>query len=112
MDLAVRRSSEIIRITSSDSCVDVKRKGKVQVLPLSKKNMTEDVKPEVDLRSPDKNIRFENPREKATSKLTSGSGRNRAVKIDFACRILFPLAYALYNTLYWYIYLNGIDVLA
>ncbi|XP_068716657.1 gamma-aminobutyric acid receptor subunit gamma-2-like [Montipora capricornis] len=112
MDLAVRRSTEIGRITSSDSCVDVKRKGKVQVLPLSKKNMTEVVKPEVDPRSPDKNICFENPREKATSTLTSGSGRSRAVKIDFACRILFPLAYALYNTLYWYIYLNGVDVLA
>ncbi|XP_068674434.1 gamma-aminobutyric acid receptor subunit gamma-2-like [Montipora foliosa] len=112
MDLTVRRNSEIVRITSSDSCVGVKRKEKVQVLPLTKKNMTEDVKPEVEPRSPDKNICFENPREKATSTFTSGSGRSQAVKIDFACRILFPLAFALYNTLYWYIYLNGIDVLA
>ena len=54
-------------------------KGKVQVLPLTKK--TEDVKPEVDPRSPDKNICFENPREKATSKLTSGFRRSQAVKI-------------------------------
>ena len=44
MDLTVRRNSEIVRITSSDSCVGVKRKDKVQVLPLTKKNMTEDGK--------------------------------------------------------------------
>ena len=77
------------------------------MLPLTKKNMTEDVKLEVDPRSPDEKIRFERPGEKATSK----SGRSRAIKIDLACRITFPLVYALYNTIYWYIYLNDIDVL-
>ncbi|XP_068672886.1 gamma-aminobutyric acid receptor subunit alpha-6-like [Montipora foliosa] len=110
LDLTVRRSSGTVRITFSDS--DVWREGMVQVLPLTKKNMTEDVKPEVDPRSPDKKISIGKPGEKTTSKLTAGSGRSRAIKIDLACRILFPLAYALYNTLYWQMYLNGIDARA
>ena len=105
-----------MQITSESSHFDmqetVKRKGMVQVLPLTKKNMTGNEKPEVDPRSPDKKISTEKPGEKTTSKLTSGSGRSWAIKLDLACRILFPLAYALYNTLYWYMYLNGIDAQA
>ena len=72
MDLTVRRSSETVGITSRDS--DVRREGMVQVLRVTKKNMTEDVKPEVDPRSPDKKISIGKPGEKTISKLTSGSG--------------------------------------
>ncbi|XP_068673982.1 gamma-aminobutyric acid receptor subunit alpha-2-like [Montipora foliosa] len=107
-DLAVGRSSETVQINPSHSGIGSWQKRRIQVLPLTKKNMTEDVKLEVDPRSPDEKIRFERPGEKATSK----SGRSRAIKIDLACRIMFPLVYALYNTIYWYIYLNDIDVLA
>ncbi|XP_068716656.1 gamma-aminobutyric acid receptor subunit alpha-6-like [Montipora capricornis] len=114
IDITIRRSSETVQITSSDFDMqeDVKRKGMVQVLPLTKKNMTGNEKSEVDPRSPDKKISTEKPGEKTTSKLTSGCGRSWAIKLDLASRILFPLAYALYNTLYWYMYLNGIDAQA
>ncbi|XP_068673667.1 gamma-aminobutyric acid receptor subunit alpha-6-like [Montipora foliosa] len=116
IDLTIRRSSETVQITSESSDFhmeeNVKRKGTVHVLPLTKKNMTGNEKSEVDPRSPDKKISTEKPGEKTTSKLTSGSGRSWAIKLDLACRILFPLAYALYNTLYWYMYLNGIDAQA
>ncbi|XP_068673662.1 glycine receptor subunit alpha-2-like isoform X1 [Montipora foliosa] len=107
IDLTIRGSSETVQITSSDFDMqeDVKRKGMVQVLPLTKKNMTGNEKPEVEPRSTDKKISIEKPGEKTTSKFTSGSGRSWAIKLDLACRMLFPLAYALYNTLYWYTYL-------
>ncbi|XP_068761416.1 gamma-aminobutyric acid receptor subunit gamma-1-like isoform X2 [Montipora capricornis] len=116
IDLTIRRSSETVQITSESSDFhmeeNVKRKGTVHVLPLTKKNMTGNEKSEVDPRSPDKNISTGKPGEKTTLRLTSGSGRSWAIKLDLACRILFPLAYALYNTLYWYMYLNGIDAQA
>ena len=37
---------------------------------------------------------------------------SRAQKIDMASRILFPFLYVVYNTVYWYIYLNGVEILA
>ena len=36
---------------------------------------------------------------------------SRAQKIDMASRILFPFSYVLYNTVYWYIYLNGVEIM-
>ena len=37
---------------------------------------------------------------------------SRAQKIDMASRVLFPFLYVVYNTVYWYIYLNGVEILA
>ena len=37
---------------------------------------------------------------------------SRAQKIDMASRILFPFLYVVYNTVYWYVYLNGVEILA
>ncbi|CAH3143612.1 unnamed protein product, partial [Porites lobata] len=37
---------------------------------------------------------------------------SRAQKIDMASRILFPFLYVVYNTVYWCVYLNGVEILA
>lgn len=64
------------------------------------------------MESSDRKVCFEPLRGKISSKLTCVSNLSLAQKIDFSCRIIFPLSYALYNTGYWYVYLHGVEILA
>ena len=96
--------------TSADP--SVKPKTKVQVLPLTMERRTEDSRPPPRVESADQKVCSTQIKGKFFSKLTCGSNRSLAEKIDIACRILFPLTYALYNTGYWFVYLNGIEILA
>ncbi|CAH3105800.1 unnamed protein product, partial [Pocillopora meandrina] len=95
LDLRHRRSSKTLNI-SGDS-VKSPAKGRVHVLPLSQKNGSF-------LQCLEGNPK--SPRTKCGMKK-----RTLPEKIDFACRLLFPLSYALYNLGYWYVYLQGIDII-
>lgn len=42
------------------------------------------------------------------SQLDRMKRRNLAVSIDRACRVLFPMAFGLFNIVYWPFYLNRV----
>ena len=106
VDATFRESSQSVNISGDHP---VKLKGKIQVLPLT--TTTEDAKPQ-SRESADQKASSSQLKRKLLSKLTCGSNKSLAEKIDLACRILFPLSYALYNTAYWYVYLNGVEIVA
>ena len=100
LDATFRGSSQTVNISSDHP---VKLKGKIQVLPLT--ITTEDAKPQ-SRESADQIAIY------SQLKRTCESHKRLAEKIDMACRILFPLSYALYNIAYWCVYLNGIEIIA
>nr|XP_058961356.1 gamma-aminobutyric acid receptor subunit beta-2-like [Pocillopora verrucosa] len=113
LDLRHRRSSKTLNI-SGDS-VKSPAKGRVHVLPVTATAPHNDTGPNDETSElSQKNGSFlqclegnpKSPRTKCGMKK-----RTLPEKIDFACRILFPLSYALYNLGYWYVYLQGIDII-
>lgn len=113
LDPSFRRNSKTVSI-SGDSAKSAQGKGKVQVLPLPTTTPVDDTAPNSE--EPESSERrgcFLHPlRGKLLSKLKCGMKGTCPEKIDFACRFLFPLSYIIYNTGYWYVYLNGIEILA
>ncbi|XP_078347220.1 gamma-aminobutyric acid receptor subunit beta-2-like isoform X2 [Oculina patagonica] len=106
-----RRNSKSVTI-SGDSGKSPS-KGRVQVLPLSATAPVDDTALNCgESESSDRRGCFLQPlRGKLQSIFKCGMKGTCPEKIDFACKILFPLTYIIYNTGYWYVYLNGIEIL-
>lgn len=108
---SLRRNSKTVTI-SSDSAKS-QSKGRVQVLPLPATAPVDDATPNSE--DPESSKRCgcspQSLGEKLLSIFKCGKKGTGPEKIDFACRILFPLTYVIYNSGYWYVYLNGIEIL-